>query len=399
MLKDNNEPILDEYNVNMIHRNILLGIFSIILWFFIASPIILKMFPNSQLNFDYLIIFNIFIAVPELIILVKKYKEVTVNRRLNVKIFNQIKIIFAIILLINYAFIVVYTPIGQAETFIYYFIIFECMFLDFVISVFVGIGLELILMTKLILQFINSQNDVSTVQELIGKFVVHNMNMMLIFFSVYSTAKILLTVKEKEQKYKEEYFRKIENNHFEMRIFRHNLKNEMMALKYYIDNNDFDKADNIVNGIIKESDILKKDIYTENAIINTILNSKVNASDKYGVKWIINVNIPDDLRIDIVDISIILGNIFDNAIEACSLIKKGERFINVNMYCQNRNLYINVKNSKNNNSVKEITWKSDKENHGIGLKSVKNLLNKYNGFMKNEDKGDYYEAEIMLWNV
>ena len=48
---------------------------------------------------------------------------------------------------------------------------------------------------------------------------------------------------------------------------------------------------------------------------------------------------------------------------------------------------------------KEITWKSDKENHGIGLKSVKNLLNKYNGFMKNEDKGDYYEAEIMLWNV
>ena len=45
------------------------------------------------------------------------------------------------------------------------------------------------------------------------------------------------------------------------------------------------------------------------------------------------------------------------------------------------------------------TWKKDKENHGLGLKSIQKVVNKYNGIITNKDKNTYYEVNIMMWNV
>ena len=61
-------------------------------------------------------------------------------------------------------------------------------------------------------------------------------------------------------------------------------------------------------------------------------------------------------------------------------------------------IHIYIKNSKNNWLIKEKTWKEDKKNHGIGIKSIKKIIGKYNGFMENKDCGEYYEVSIMLWS-
>ena len=96
---------------------------------------------------------------------------------------------------------------------------------------------------------------------------------------------------------------------------------------------------------------------------------------------------------------IIIGNLLDNAIEACCLMEKKEkRFIDVKVHSKNNNIHIYIKNSKNNWLIKEKTLKEDKKNHGIWIKSIKKIIDKYNGFMENKDCGEYYEVSIMLWS-
>ncbi|UZT06167.1 GHKL domain-containing protein [Clostridium sp. LQ25] len=97
------------------------------------------------------------------------------------------------------------------------------------------------------------------------------------------------------------------------------------------------------------------------------------------------------------DLGTILGNLLDNAIEACYFVEDGERKIDLNIYNRNNSIIISIINTKKHEESLEKTWKSDKLNHGIGLKSVKKLVDKYNGAMNDEDKGEIYEVNIILW--
>ncbi|CUQ53841.1 Uncharacterised protein [Clostridium paraputrificum] len=60
---------------------------------------------------------------------------------------------------------------------------------------------------------------------------------------------------------------------------------------------------------------------------------------------------------------------------------------------------INIENSKSIYYNSEKTWKEDKENHGLGLKSVEKIVNKYSGILNYEDKINSYEVNAIMWNV
>lgn len=81
------------------------------------------------------------------------------------------------------------------------------------------------------------------------------------------------------------------------------------------------------------------------------------------------------------------------------MLEKGDKLINVIIYCKNNNMLIYIKNFKNIFGIVINIWKKDKENYGIGFKSVKKIVNKYNGIIICEDKNIDYEVNIMMWNV
>ena len=61
----------------------------------------------------------------------------------------------------------------------------------------------------------------------------------------------------------------------------------------------------------------------------------------------------------------------------------------MHMYSKNNSIVVNIKSTK--------AWKFDNQNHGVGLKMVNKLVNKYNWSMGNEDKGNFYEVNIIIW--
>ena len=97
----------------------------------------------------------------------------------------------------------------------------------------------------------------------------------------------------------------------------------------------------------------------------------------------------------------ILGNLIDNIIEANIKIENvSDRYSNINIKYIKNNLFINLENSfkevkfDNNNNLK--TLKKESHKHGLGLKSIKNIVDKYNGFIKMDIKENKFITKIVL---
>ena len=94
-------------------------------------------------------------------------------------------------------------------------------------------------------------------------------------------------------------------------------------------------------------------------------------------------------------IGILLGNLLDNAIEACEKTK--ESFIDLKIKYVKNTIFISISNSKNSEKVNiESTSKEDKENHGYGIYNIRNIVRQYGGFIEFHDRGNVFEISLSL---
>lgn len=134
---------------------------------------------------------------------------------------------------------------------------------------------------------------------------------------------------------------------------------------------------------------LEKIIWSGNKTIDLILNYKYLEASSKGI--VVNFTVPENNFYDLVkdkDICIVLNNLLDNAIEACYKIKKFSKYINLSIQAINSMLFLSVENSIEDrpecDEWKFLSSKPEKYLHGMGLESVKKVVNKYNGIIKFE---------------
>lgn len=340
---------------------------------------------------------DVFLGFPEVIALLKKSREVVVDGRLNKKVFKQVKGIVFFVLFANYY---MFTLIQQTKE-LWYLAFFMAMlgalFLDVKYSIVVNTGLVISIVIICVVQPIEMPEKNMFIQEVILRSIMVMLIMTTLSTIVYFAGKILLNLKEEKEQFVLEYLKAVEKNQEEVREIKHNLNNKIIVLQSIIDRNDIKEASEYINKMIDNTKKLNEKMYCENIILNAILNSKINSTKNYNIQWNINVNVSNHIEIQDDDLGVIMGNLLDNAIEANLFVEAGKRKIDVNIYNKNNSVVINIKNTKNKKRCEEITWKTDKKNHGIGLNSVKRLINKYNGAIGNEDKGDFYEVNIIIW--
>jgi hypothetical protein len=215
---------------------------------------------------------------------------------------------------------------------------------------------------------------------------------------------------ENQQKlYEEKNIDNIKNMYEKIRILKHDMKhhNDFIVSKI-IDTPEINSVQrkylsNILSHIseINENiEAIKSTIYTENQFIDSLLNYKIGmAKDKnIQVETIIDKNIP---KISDVDLCCILGNMLDNAIEACESDNIENKIIILHMTVKNSCLMICVKNSISKSIISSnpnfITTKQNKEIHGIGLKSMKSIAEKYSGSFKiSEQEEKFFITEVLL---
>mgnify|MGYP000887228843 CR=1 FL=1 len=198
-------------------------------------------------------------------------------------------------------------------------------------------------------------------------------------------------------KNKDEYYRKIERNQQEIRMIRHNLKNELIIYKSHLTEKRYKDLEIMIDNHIKNITMTENTDFTKNRAINTILNVKLNEAKQDNINCKFDVWVPEDIKINSMDIGILLGNTLDNAIEACRKVKIEERYISLSLIFYNQILILSVKNSTNGFVSNLMTSKSDKNNHGIGLKSVESIAKKYNSNIDFFIEDQSFKIETSLW--
>jgi sensor histidine kinase regulating citrate/malate metabolism len=195
------------------------------------------------------------------------------------------------------------------------------------------------------------------------------------------------------------YVVEVENIYRQMRGWRHDYHNHIQIMKAYRSLDENDKIDTYLNSL--ETDLTSVDtlIKSGNVMIDAILNSKLSLAKNRKISINAKAVVPANITIPEIDLCVIIGNLLDNAIEACLRIDdESKRFIRVYMDLKRDNLYLSVTNSSYRKIQKQDgRYMSVKgENHGFGLMRVDKIVAKYAGYIKRRNEEGAFTSEVML---
>ncbi|MFA5659749.1 MAG: ATP-binding protein, partial [Oscillospiraceae bacterium] len=139
-------------------------------------------------------------------------------------------------------------------------------------------------------------------------------------------------------------------------------------------------------------------VNTQSSIINAVINSKLSKCTEEGIALDFKVT-GSVCDFDEIELGILLSNLFDNAIEA-SAKNKADKKIEIEI-CDNKGYLCILMKNLLDESVMEsnpelVTSKSDKKCHGIGLKSVRDIVEKHDGIINFYEEGKSFAADIWL---
>jgi len=189
--------------------------------------------------------------------------------------------------------------------------------------------------------------------------------------------------------------------HAEIRTWQHEYKNNLIALRTLIEHNENDKALEFIGGMSlspsRDSDTLQ----TGNLVLDAVVSSKLWFARTQGIDVSIHAVYPENNSIEDNDLCAIVGNLLDNAIEAClRMSDEGlRRFITFSLLLKGRNMTISISNSYEGILKKDgdrfLTGK-DKSFHGIGLQYVDSIVDKYQGHVLREYQDGVFETHVMI---
>jgi sensor histidine kinase regulating citrate/malate metabolism len=165
---------------------------------------------------------------------------------------------------------------------------------------------------------------------------------------------------------------------------KHDLNNHLLYVKRHMENGDRSAIEDYVRNIESMIDSVETPPVTGNGMLDYIISSKLK--DEKDIAFVASgdAGIPDGM--DELDIALLMGNLLDNAIEAVRRVRKKEKLIEMNFRTFNGYRNITMRNDistsvlAHNESL--TTTKDDKQSHGFGLRSVRNIVGKYNGIIE-----------------
>lgn len=192
----------------------------------------------------------------------------------------------------------------------------------------------------------------------------------------------------------------MEELHNASREVRHDIKNHLLTIYSNLENNNTNEAKKYISSIMNIYQSKVEIVHTGYPTIDSLLNFKLLPAVENGVKVNVKVSLPSGLIFSSFDFTVILGNLIDNALEAVDLVSEN-RFIDVRMNCSKGMMIIKISNPYKNLIKKEngkvVTSKFDKRNHGVGLRSVNESLEKYNGTTEIETSENIFTITAALY--
>lgn len=198
-----------------------------------------------------------------------------------------------------------------------------------------------------------------------------------------------------------EMYRSISENFDKQKKKTHEYKNQIDCIEQLLNREQYSKLEEYVKAVHGRLDKELDAIDTNNIIVNAILNTKYQEADTNGIVVVLRVNDLSGLWMKDEDIVTILSNLLDNAIEACKKCDDGKRILKLKFVNEDGMIKIGVKNTFSNPIVYENgEIKSTKlvqaEEHGVGIKNIIEVIEKYGGsYIIKDDNCEFYFSIII----
>ena len=197
----------------------------------------------------------------------------------------------------------------------------------------------------------------------------------------------------------EKHYAEVENMYKQVRGWRHDYKNHIQTLKAYMSFGEHEKINDYLDKLDEDLTSVDTVIKTGNIMTDAILNSKISLAFSKKISVNAKAAVPKDINISDIDLCVIIGNLLDNAIEACESIAGGEKFIRIFIGMKNTQLYMVFTNAAPGKKLLKSggIFRSRKgENHGFGLMRIDKTVEKYGGFIDRNSEDGAFTTEILL---
>jgi len=197
----------------------------------------------------------------------------------------------------------------------------------------------------------------------------------------------------------ETHYQEVDNMYRKMRGWRHDYRNHIQAMKVMAANGNMDGIKAYLDELDTDLNTVDTVVKTGNAMADAILNSKISLAQSKSIAVHCDAHIPVKLQMSELDLCCILGNLFDNAIEASLSLPEAERQIRVYMDMKGTQLYISFTNftsGRKLNKVGNLFQTSKGEGHGFGLVRIDNIIERLGGYLSRNSEDGAFTTEILI---
>ena len=198
-----------------------------------------------------------------------------------------------------------------------------------------------------------------------------------------------------EKEILQKYYAEVENMYSRMRGWRHDYRHHIQAMKVHAANREYEEIDRYLDMLDDDLTNVETVLKTGNRMADAILNSKLSLAAQKDIQVKADAKIPVSLTVSELDLCIVIGNLLDNAIEACMELPPEERLIRIYMEMKGNYLYIALTNTAA--GKKKQSFRSTKgEGHGFGIARADDIVKKYGGYITRASEDEAFSTEVLL---
>ncbi len=195
------------------------------------------------------------------------------------------------------------------------------------------------------------------------------------------------------------HYAEVENMYRQMRGWRHDYRSHIQVMKAHAAQGEWEALRAYLDQLEDDLSTVDTVVKTGNPMADAILNSKISLARSRHIQVRSDASVPVALDISELDLCVILGNLFDNAIEASLALPEEERLIRVYIDRKGEQLYISFTNftASGKREKREGRFRSTKgEGHGFGLVRIDAIVERLGGWLSRNSEEGAFTTEILL---
>ena len=230
----------------------------------------------------------------------------------------------------------------------------------------------------------------------IGSFVIYHMILRLIH---ELNKNMELEMKNHQLAMQTLQYENLRTKVAEARRAKHDIRHHITLMREYLHNGNLDELERYLDQYQKSLPSDSGLVFSNNYTLNTLLLYFAQEAKNYGIDYDVRIDLQENLWIPENDLSVLLGNLLENAIHACAEQSNGERKIIIRAKETENTIFLTIDNTFDGElkQSKDGSYLSTKLNgNGLGLMSVRSITEQYHGTFEIETQENLFCVSVAL---